>query len=227
MSVILTVGGIILATIAVYSLAKTIKDNTPVSMPETLKTELTETDKEKALQSADIIKDVFGEKPIEKFDEMSTAEKIAALESIAGSLIELYGLEDTKFEMVNISDINTWGYYRHDEDKLYVNISLLMMDPNEFKKVFKEGAREVVLRETISTIVHELRHAVQHKAISLDSDDYWNTTEQTRIEWAHNFANYIPYEVDPVGYKNQIVERDANTYADEVMKGVFGDEKDA
>ena len=76
------------------------------------------------------------------------------------------------------------------------------------------------VRSVMETIVHELRHAVQWKAIT--ENNFWNVDEKTRDLWAENlnFDNYIDPEVDFKGYCEQPVEADARTFSALVMEGV-------
>lgn len=60
--------------------------------------------------------------------------------------------------------------------------------------------------ETADTVAHEMRHAWQRERAANP------VTDEDRA-FAHNFRNYIQYEIDPARYRNQPVERDARQYA--------------
>lgn len=70
--------------------------------------------------------------------------------------------------------------------------------------------------DLLNTILHESRHAFQNKCI--------NTPESVTVKdniidvWNDNFDNYISPNEDFEAYENQEIEKDANYFADSVMK---------
>lgn len=71
-------------------------------------------------------------------------------------------------------------------------------------------------RNLMNTILHESRHAFQDKCIK-DPDSV--TVKQNIIDvWKDNFRNYISPEDDFEAYENQEIEKDANYFADSVMR---------
>ena len=99
---------------------------------------------------------------------------------------------------------------------LMFNINILMLDKDH-------ELYEKCVRTVLCEIIHELRHAMQWKAIN--DKDFLETDEATREIWKNNFYNYIDLEVDLRGYSEQPVEKDANTFASLVMEGVRHYEK--
>lgn len=70
--------------------------------------------------------------------------------------------------------------------------------------------------DLLNTILHESRHAFQNKCI-INPDSV--TVKNNIIDvWKDNFDNYISPIFDFEAYENQEIEKDANYYADSVMK---------
>lgn len=215
----LVIIGAVAAISAVLLIRERLQNSTPIS-PAINADVLSDYDKEIAIQTEDVVKETIGEKPVEALKQMSSSEKIAAMENLSKELIKLYDLNDVQVEIVHIPT-NSFGYYCHDTKTLTVDISYLLYDMNTINADNRDTIFEYAVRETIDTIVHELRHAVQHKAIQLDNNEYWEIDESKRIEWAQNIINYISPDVDPKGYYQQPIECDAFTFAHESLKGVF------
>lgn len=204
-------------------LADWIKERLFTKPPILQGNELSDSDVELAAQTADEIKKIIGDDPVNAMASMTSSEKIAVVEEITKQLIQIYELTDIHYEMVTISNRDVWGYYCEDKKTLYINISNLLIDKNEISENVEEF-NKLVVRETLDTVVHELRHAIQFKAAFNLDEEYLNTSRETRIEWAKSIADYIYPNEDPKGYANQLIERDAVAFAYEAMKGVFGDE---
>lgn len=63
-----------------------------------------------------------------------------------------------------------------------------------------------------NTILHESRHAFQHKAV--DNPDSVSVNNNIIDTWRQNFDNYISPWLDYEAYREQPVEKDAFDYAD-------------
>ena len=70
--------------------------------------------------------------------------------------------------------------------------------------------------DLLNTILHESRHAFQNKCI--DSPGSVTVKDNIIDVWKNNFDNYIRPEEDFEAYENQEIEKDANYFADTVMK---------
>ena len=129
----------------------------------------------------------------------------------AEELVKRYGL-DIDVD-ITVSQIENCGQYNWQKRKAEFNIVALMLDGNH-------EHFEYCVRETLDTIIHELRHAVQHKAIR--DEGFWNVEEERRVRWAENMmkGNYIRPEVNFRAYCSQPIEADAATFAARVMEGV-------
>ena len=67
-----------------------------------------------------------------------------------------------------------------------------------------------------NTILHESRHAFQQKCI--ENPDSVTVKNNIIDVWKDNMKNYIPPGFDFEAYENQEIEKDANYFADSVMK---------
>lgn len=180
-------------------------------LPETAKAELSDTDKEKIEETKELIRQCFGDDVIEKIRRSSNKERINLMADFAERLAKEYGLEiDVD---VTVSNVNNCGSYDWKSKRAEFNIALLMVDgENEHF--------EYCVRETMDTIIHELRHAVQHQAV--EGEGFWNVDEERKNSWGNNMlpGNYIRAEVDLRRYSSQPIERDAVTFSALVMEGV-------
>lgn len=181
------------------------------TLPESAQAELSDTDKEKIEETKDLIQQCFGDDVIERIRRSSNKERINLMVDFADRLAKEYGL-DIDVD-VTVNNVTNCGAYDWKLKKAEFNIALLMMDGgNEHF--------EYCVRETIDTIVHELRHAVQHQAI--EGRGFWNVDEERKTLWGNNMlpGNYIGGEVDLRRYASQPIEKDAFTFTALVMEGV-------
>lgn len=178
--------------------------------PESAQCEMSETDLEKIDETKELIKEVFGEDVTERVRRASNVERIQLFSDFAKRLAVTYGL-DIEVD-VDISKAEEWGAYNRLTKKAVFNILGLTIDGNH-------PQFEAVVREEMDTIIHELRHAVQNRAI--EEPGFWNISDERRSAWAQNVANYIQPSVSLRGYANQPIEKDAVTFAEKALGGVF------
>lgn len=69
-------------------------------------------------------------------------------------------------------------------------------------------AQDVCNVEIVKTIFHELKHAVQFKAIGRNGN-VWGYSMDTLVAWANNYQDYISASWDPEGYMTQPIELDS------------------
>ena len=69
-------------------------------------------------------------------------------------------------------------------------------------------AQDVCNVEIVKTIFHELKHAVQFKAIGKNGN-VWGYSMDTLVAWANNYQDYISASWDPEGYMTQPIELDS------------------
>lgn len=182
------------------------------TMPETIKAELSDTDKKMAEETQNLIRSQFGENVSDSIRAMSNMERLQAANRFANDLANLYGL-DIQIDVV-AQDANQCGYYDWNKGKAVFNVVELWIsnDNEEF---------DAHIQNFFDTIVHELRHAVQRKAVT--EPGFWEVDEERRQKWDENFqpGNYVRADVNIRGYMEQPLENDAYTYAAYVMEGVF------
>lgn len=70
--------------------------------------------------------------------------------------------------------------------------------------------------DLLNTILHESRHAFQNKCI--DAPNSVTVKDNIIGVWKDNFDNYVTPADDFEAYENQEIEKDANYFADSVMK---------
>ena len=70
--------------------------------------------------------------------------------------------------------------------------------------------------DLLNTILHESRHAFQNKCI--DNPNSVSVKDNIIDVWKDNFENYVRPDEDFEAYENQEIEKDANYFADSVMK---------
>jgi hypothetical protein len=177
--------------------------------PEKIKAPLSETDKKMAEETRNVIKEKFGDNVVETLKNASNKERLDLMEDFAKTLAIKYGLDDIEVD-VTLENANDCGSYNWGSKKLVFNIiNIMNPDIDNF---------DFYVRDAIDTIIHELRHAVQHKAIN--TPGFWDVDEETRNKWKANTENFIRPEVDFKRYALQPIEVDARTFADEAMSEV-------
>lgn len=73
------------------------------------------------------------------------------------------------------------------------------------------------LRDAVSTVAHEGRHAYQHQSIQFPEQHPELTTAQIET-WRDNFYDYTPYDENFERYLSQPVEADAYAFEDTVLR---------
>lgn len=71
-------------------------------------------------------------------------------------------------------------------------------------------------KDLMNTLLHESRHAFQHRCVN--HPESCDVSPKVIEVWKENQKHYIRPEDDFVAYENQPIERDANDFADSVMK---------
>lgn len=162
-------------------------------------------DREMIAQSQDIFREVLGENMIANVSGKTPQERIDTIPELVTKLADLYGLSGITLRLFQEKSSN-YGSYNWSNGELALNVQYLMCNDPE------------AIREFYDTIVHELRHAVQIQMVR--QPDFWGADLQLRAKLAHNFNHYIRANRDPKGYMEQLVERDAFTFAYVTMEGV-------
>lgn len=95
---------------------------------------------------------------------------------------------------IRFEDIAGYGCYQAENDTIVISNAYLSME--------NEGV------ETVKTIFHELKHAVQYHAIATGGN-VWGYPREVLIAWVNNYQHYIYPTKDPEGYFYQPLEIDA------------------
>lgn len=184
----------------------------PAEIPQSLETEMSEYDIQKIQETQNLIQECFcidGQTVVDSLAAMSNLDRIKAAEEFAKKLAVLYDL-DIRID-VNIDDPSACGAYYWGEKMIRLNLVELMVDGKS-----PDFAPHIM--NFIDTVIHEERHAVQHRALM--EPGFWGIDEETQGRWAWNLEHYIRPEVDVEGYAKQPIESDAFTFANLVIQGV-------
>ena len=100
------------------------------------------------------------------------------------------------------------GYYDHSDNSIHLN------------KMFILSGNVQLVKEQISTIFHELKHARQWKALedAIEGQNTFGYSENQLVAWAENFMHYIPSSVDDELYRKQPVELDTFGFEQQVIR---------
>lgn len=171
-----------------------------------VKPELTDYDCALIERCREVMKSHFPQGIESRLIGMSPAERAGLFQNLVLELNSIYGLNITNIAFLNADEIGygTCGYYLRETNSIRFNLDFLSLDDSE------------ILHEMVNTIFHEMRHALQYKAVT-DSNCNYGTEEQ-RYLWALNFLNYIPAYVDFAYYQQQILEADARQIAELSIK---------
>ena len=142
----------------------------------------------------------FHEKELDlKFADAKLEERCSLALRFYDRVKESMGI-DAEISFVDMPR-NKLGGYDMDTNSITLNRRCLESDDCE---------------ELLNTILHEARHAFQGKCIS--SPDSVTVNRRIIDVWDYNFAHYIRPEFDHEAYENQEIEKDANYFADSVMR---------
>lgn len=179
-----------------------------LKIPESIsnETQLREPDLVFVERSREVLHSQLGKDPVSRIMAEQDAEaRIRLIVSLYEKVTRLYGIPKPELKLTAEKSCVMGGYCaaRHT---LELNVAYLLVND--------AGA----VREFLDTIFHELRHAVQHYMVS--TPGFWEGDPELRGRIAYNLQHYIRPEMDPEGYSNQLIERDARNFAAAVMSGV-------
>lgn len=171
-----------------------------------VKPELTDDDYTLIEKCREVMKSNFPQGIETRLKGMSPTERADLFQKLVLELNGVYGINITNIAFLHVDEIGygVYGYYIRETNSIRFNFDLLSSD------------EPMILREMVDTIFHEMRHALQYKAVT-DSNCNYGTEEQ-RYLWALNFLNYIPGYVDFAYYQQQILEADARQIAELSIK---------
>lgn len=147
----------------------------------------------------EVVQNFFGEGLDMDFAEKGFEGRCEIASSFYDEVKEQMGI-DAKLDFSDMPK-NSLGGYDPATNKMELNSSFL--ENND-------------CRGLMNTILHESRHAFQNKCIQ-NPDSV--TVKQNIIDvWKDNFNNYFSPQDDFEAYENQEIEKDANYFADSVMR---------
>ena len=138
----------------------------------------------------------------EEFSKYATVEE--KKEFTKGVVMELAQCIGVKVDQIQIEDIgpDTRGYADIENGivTVYLNEVLLIADPQQLVK----------------TMCHELRHCVQFQSFT---NNIWGYSSERVAQWLYSWENYVQCESAESyeAYVKQIIETDANKFADTVF----------
>lgn len=158
-----------------------------------------ECDEKMRLDCQQLLQDYFNE-PVdaamyqrieEKMRGMDEEQKRLLLQEIT---IKASEVMNVKLDNIVFTDVSCMGCYSaSDNTIMFSNLYI---------------AQDVCNVEIVKTIFHELKHAVQFKAMGKDGN-VWGYNTETLIAWANNWQDYISGSLDPEGYMTQPIELDS------------------
>ena len=169
--------------------------------------DLTEEDKQLVQKCREIMGQNFPDGIVNRMKGMSPTERAQLFRDLVKDLNSVYGVEISDIAFLTNNEIGSgvYGYFDNSNNSIRFNADLLNTDdPN-------------ILHEMVDTIFHEMRHALQFRAVTDSSCNFGS--EEQRQKWALNFVNYISARVDFAFYQQQVIEDDARQFAAEVIKG--------
>ena len=206
---IIIVGTVIILSELVSAVCRLFQNEKQPELPQEYLVDFNDFENEKISASRKIIKQCFGDNIIDCFKNASNIDRIHMADNFANRLAQEYGL-DIDID-VTVDNEKSFGYYNHEKKKAVFNIVLIASEQNNENF-------DYCVRETIDTIIHELRHAVQYHAVN--NPGFWNINKDCINSWHNNMKNYIRPEVDMKSYASQPIEKDAFSFASAVMKGL-------
>ena len=127
----------------------------------------------------------------EKMKGMSVEEKQKLLKKITERASTVMNVH---LDSIEFSNVSSMGLYNNQKNGIVISTAYMELDNCNV--------------ELVKTIFHELKHAVQFKAISTDGN-IWGYSDETLIAWANNFQDYTNYYWDIEGYYHQPLELDS------------------
>ena len=133
----------------------------------------------------------------DRWEKLTIDEQKEAMEKLADYNADILGIDvKPAIRYYHAEDPSDYGGFSQKENTIYIN-----------EYMIGNAA------EAADTISHEYRHCYQHmRAEKLENE--------RDLEYRDNFENYIRPEDDYVSYKKQLVEADAESYAQAVCKKI-------
>lgn len=163
-----------------------------------------ETDRRMVSGCHDAIEEVLGASPFEQFASLGWEDRQTAVVNITSQVAEVMGVDIGSIDIEERNDA-AYGSYYYANNRISFNEQYL----------YEEPMTELEAKEVIDTIVHEVRHAYQHKAACRPSK--YGRDKLTAQIWRLNFKHFVSPWQNMELYFKQPVEQDARWMAVSVM----------
>ena len=140
---------------------------------------------------------IYNKLKLKKWDKLTPSRRLVVIQKIAKKEAKLLGLKPIDISLKRDYDWACWGMFekKNGHETLILNSKLLDASALRF--------------HALETIIHETRHAYQHRIISVSTLHWWNFKKK---QWAKNYSSYITSAEDSSFYNLQPIERDAQKY---------------
>ena len=170
----------------------------------------TDADRSRADIAVREMKGLLGENPAERLGSMDAGERLEAAKELHRRLCTAFSL-DISLEMGQ-SDVGCVGTYCPGRRGLWVDYRYLLSDKAEY------------IADYLDTIIHEFRHAMQHRFLEDGSYNGVDDDYRKRIAVSMHPSVYVNFDENPELYYNQLCEKDARAYAAMVLQQLKGAE---
>lgn len=210
------IGGAVLLVSAVTAAAMkcyaAVKDkNKQISSLQTALASYTQTyqfeevDNQLISNCKDYLQKKFGDDIVGRYAQLSTVEdKEQFTKVVVNGLAKEMGVDvkDIKFEDLSPC-MRGYAQPRQDSIGIVINRAVLLSDPEQ----------------TVKTICHELRHCLQFCSLVDNKHGY---SDARLAQWLYSWEHYqsCETEADYSGYVAQVIELDANLFANSVFKAL-------
>lgn len=147
----------------------------------------------------ELVKDFNSEGFDLDFAEKGLEGRCEMVSDFYDSVKEIMGI-DAELQFSNIPE-NMCGGYNSATNRIELN-SKFLENPD--------------CKDLLNTLLHESRHVFQQRCI--DNPESVTVKDNIIDVWKDNMNNYISPEFDFEAYENQEIEKDANYFADSVMR---------
>lgn len=155
-------------------------------------------------RASDVMVEVFDEKTIREWGNMSMEEREAKLSEYYSGLGNALGISAKGVIVEDCGATVGDGVLGYNSGDGYLHIDYRNLeDPSK-------------LIDVLNTTTHEARHQLQNEAIA-DPSRFPEISPSLISEWEHNMQNYDGGEFGYEGYYNQGVEVDARVFAADVI----------
>ena len=168
----------------------------------------TEPDQKIAAESKKFLDQEFRRGIRETMRNQIPEERIQTIKDVVKKASQILDVDVDKVDFYQLSSEmgKICGYFDRQENSLYLNAYMITCD------------RVDLVEEQVYTVFHELIHARQWAAVTGKKD--YGYASETILEWAKNFADYVPFTVSDEMYRRQPLERDAFGF-EALIKGEY------